>query len=86
MKLKDSIGMKSYVQKRIGKSKEYRRIETVSNTILYIGVIIVLTAAIYMILNLHKADIIIWKWFPFIILGVVLMYTSLIIRNIKYKN
>jgi hypothetical protein len=54
----------------------------VSNVFLVIGVCIMLSALIYMIVNLHKADSIITMWLIFMVTGISLSLWGLIIKLI----
>lgn len=51
-----------------------------SNMLFYSGVFILLSALIYMIGNLYRADLIIRIWFPFMIVGVILVFMSQLIK------
>jgi surface polysaccharide O-acyltransferase-like enzyme len=57
----------------------------VSKVYLYSGVAIMISALCYMIANLQKADSIVHVWFLFMIGGVGLGFTGLILK-LYYKN
>ena len=57
-----------------------------SNLFLVIGVCIILTALVYMIVNLHKADSILTMWLTFMIIGVSFSFCGLIIRLIAKSS
>lgn len=52
-----------------------------SNSLLYLGVLVLIIALIYMIVNSAKADTIISIWLPFMIAGVFMVFMSQLIRN-----
>jgi hypothetical protein len=59
------------------RDSKHSRVESIiSKLILYLGLIILISALIYMIVNLDKADLIISLWLPFIIAGVFLVFLS----------
>ena len=60
----------------------------VSNLFLVIGLCIMLSALVYMIVNLYKADSIITMWTTFMMIGVLMMFNGLIIRfsNKKFQK
>lgn len=62
-------------------SKDTRYSSIASNSLLYLGVVVLLIALIYMIANLAKADTIISIWLPFMIAGVFMVFMSQLIRN-----
>ena len=66
--------------------KVNRSVSIASNFSLYSGVFIILSASIYMIINLEKTDAIVKLCLPFILTGVVLCYMSLIITWIYKKQ
>ena len=76
-------GLKEYIRKR--KSEDNRKDSIIGESLLFIGVFIVLSASIYMIVNLSKLDSIISIWFPILIAGVYLLYLSLIFKLIHKK-
>jgi O-antigen/teichoic acid export membrane protein len=51
-----------------------------SKSLLYLGVLILISALIYMLANFAKADTIISIWLPFMISGVFLVFMSQMIR------
>ena len=59
--------------------KDNRHVSIASKSILYLGVFILISALIYMIANLSKADAIIKIWLPFMVAGVVLVFMSQLI-------
>lgn len=62
--------------------KDTRYVSIASQSILYLGVVILIAALIYMIANLARADAIISIWLPFMIAGVFLVFMS---QMIKWK-
>ena len=52
----------------------------VSKLMLYLGIFIMISALIYMIVNMTKADSIISVWLPFMIAGVFLVFMSQLIK------
>ncbi len=64
-------------------SKETRYGSMASKSILYLGVVILISALIYMIANFAEADTIIGLWLPFMVAGVFLVFVSQLIRR-KY--
>lgn len=61
-------------------SKDTRYGSIASKSILYLGIVILISALIYMIANFAKADTIISIWLPFMIAGVFLVFMSQMIR------
>ena len=59
---------------------------TASSFFQIIGICIILTALIYMLVNLHKADSIIAIWIPFMVAGVWLTFTVTFIKLLGYEN
>jgi hypothetical protein len=53
------------------------------NFMLYLGIIIIIAALIYLIANFSKADLIASTWLPFMIAGVFMVFMSQII---KWRN
>jgi len=80
MKSSHSTELKKYINKRRGLTQKKRKILIVSNSILAIGIIIMLSTSIYLIVNLSRLDSIIDMCKPFLGIGVFLTYMSLIIR------
>ncbi len=64
-------------------SKDTRYVSIANQSMLYLGVVILISALIYMIANLAKADTIISIWLPFMIVGVFLVFMS---QMIKWKH
>lgn len=64
------------------KSKDARFVSIASQSMLYLGVVILISALIYMIANFAKADAIISIWLPFMIAGIFLIFLS---QMIKWK-
>lgn len=62
-------------------SNDTRYSSIVSNSLLYLGVLVLIIALIYMIVNSAKADTIISIWLPFMIAGVFMVFMSQLIRN-----
>lgn len=62
-------------------SKDTSYSSIASNSLLYLGVLVLIIALIYMIANLAKADTIISIWLPFMIAGVFMVFMSQLIRN-----
>ncbi len=62
-------------------SKDARRLSITSQSILYLGVVILILSLMYMIANLAKADTIISIWLPFMIAGVFMVFMSQLIRS-----
>ena len=62
-------------------SKDTRYSSIASNSLLYLGVLVLIIALIYIIANLAKADTIISIWLPFMIAGVFMVFISQLIRN-----
>ncbi len=62
--------------------KDTRFVSIASQSMLYLGVVILISALTYMIANLAKADAIISIWLPFMIAGVFLVFMS---QMIKWK-
>ena len=60
--------------------KDNLNVSIASNLFFYSGVFILMSALIYMIGNLYKADSIIGIWFPFMIAGVLLVFMSQLIK------
>jgi uncharacterized membrane-anchored protein len=60
--------------------KDTRFVSIASQSMLYLGVVILISALIYMIANLAKADAIISIWLPFMIAGVFLVFMSQLIK------
>ncbi len=67
-------------RKRALKSTRY--VSIASQSVLYLGVVILISALIYMIANVARADAIISIWLPFMIAGVFLVFIS---QMIKWK-
>jgi hypothetical protein len=61
-------------------SKDTRYISIASKSILYLGIVILISALIYMVANLAKADSILSMWLPFMIVGVFLVFMSQMIK------
>ncbi|MGE5520909.1 MAG: hypothetical protein ACM3VS_13340 [Candidatus Dadabacteria bacterium] len=51
----------------------------VSEIIMYIGIVVLLAAFIYMILDIDHADSIAALWLPFVIAGVLLVFLGLMV-------
>ena len=66
--------------------KDNRYISIVSWSIFYLGVFIIISALIYMIVNLSKADLIIKIWVPFMLSGIVLVFMSQLIKSRYFKT
>jgi uncharacterized membrane protein YkvI len=64
-------------------SKDNRSISIASKLLLCLGVIILISALVYMIANLEKADSIFSLWLPFMIAGLFLVFVS---QLVKWKN
>ena len=62
-------------------SNDTRYSSIASNSLLYLGVLVLIIALIYMIVNSAKADTIISIWLPFMIAGVFMVFMSQLIRN-----
>ena len=62
-------------------SNDTRYSSIASNSLLYLGVLVLIIALIYMIVNSAKADTIISIWLPFMIAGVFMVLMSQLIRN-----
>ncbi len=60
--------------------KDTRYVSIASQSMLYLGIVILISALIYMISNFAKADSIISIWLPFMITGVFLVFMSQMIR------
>lgn len=60
--------------------KDTRYVSIASQSILYLGIVILISALIYMISNFAKADSIISIWLPFMIAGVFLVFMSQLIK------
>jgi len=54
-----------------------------SNATLYMGVLILILALFYLILNFEKADAVVGLWLPFMIAGVFLVSFSQIIKMFR---
>ncbi|MDR2147413.1 MAG: hypothetical protein LBE91_13235 [Tannerella sp.] len=65
--------IKENVKLQSGKSNN-SRITVVSNSCIIIGACIILSALIYMIVNLDKADSIVTMWMVFMITGISLSF------------
>jgi cell division protein FtsW (lipid II flippase) len=74
-----STELKKYINKRRGLTQKKRKILIVSNLLLAIGIIMMLSTSIYLIVNLSRLDSIIDMCKPFLGIGVFLTYMSLII-------
>ena len=61
-------------------SKDTRYVSVAGRSILYLGVVILIAALVYMIANFAKADTIIHVWLPFMIAGVFLIFMSQLIN------
>jgi hypothetical protein len=61
-------------------SKDTRHVSVAGRSILYLGVVILITTLVYMIVNFSKADTIILVWLPFMIAGVILVFMSQLIN------
>lgn len=57
-------------------SKDARRLSITSQSMLYLGVVILILSLMYMIANLAKADAIISIWLPLMITGIFLVVIS----------
>lgn len=77
----NSLGILTKKTKR--DSKDARRLSITSQSMLYLGVVILILALMYMIANLAKADAIISIWLPFMIAGIFLVVIS---QMIKWKH
>lgn len=66
-------------------SKDARYVSIASQLMLYMGVVILISALIYMIANLAKADTIINVWLPFMIAGVFLIFMGQLIKWIHLR-
>lgn len=62
-------------------SKDTSYSSIASNSLLYLGVLVLIIALIYMIANLAKADTIISIWLPFMIAGVFMVFMSQLTRS-----
>ncbi len=62
-------------------SNDTRYSSIASNSLLYLGELVLIIALIYMIVNSAKADTIISIWLPFMIAGVFMVFMSQLIRN-----
>ena len=77
---------KGFLVSRLRKhSGSYRRSSSITNTILFIRVAVLIFALLFMIINFGKADFIVMVWIPFMIAGVVLVFLSQVINHF-YKS
>jgi uncharacterized membrane protein len=74
------------IRRSENKEKENPAVAFVIHICLYSGVFIILTASIFMIIYLQKADNIVRICLPFIVAGVSLCYLSLILTWIFKKQ
>jgi hypothetical protein len=58
----------------------------VAKIIMYIALVVLLSAFIYMILDLNRADSIVVLWVPFIIVGVLLVFLSLLLFQLPHHK
>ena len=67
------------------KNATNKKIELASRINLYLGITILLSALIWLILNIEKADSIVNIWLPIMIVGTFLVLISSLIK-FAYKN
>jgi hypothetical protein len=72
----------SHLRKNSG---SYKRSSIITNTILLIGIAVLIFSLLFLIISLDKADSIIMIWLPFMISGVVLVFVSQVINHF-HKN
>ena len=61
-------------------AKRNRTTSIVSNTMLYLGVIILIASLIYMIVNLNRAEAILGIWIIFMMSGLFLIVVSHLVK------
>jgi len=66
-------------------SRPKRRITLMCNTMLYLGVIILITALIYLLINLDKAEAFLTGWFIIMLAGLFLVVLSHMIKWVRKK-
>ncbi len=69
-----------FKSKRQSEPKSNRFIKTVSNILLYLGVIIIITSLIYILVNINNADALIVLWLVFMLTGLFLVVMSHMIK------
>lgn len=73
---------KGFLASRLRKnSGSYKRSSIITNTILLIGIAVLIFSLLFMIINFGEADFIVMIWLPFVIAGVVLIFLSQVINR-----
>lgn len=68
-----------------GNSKHQRIASTVSRTLLYLGVVVLIAAFAYTIVNLQNSDTMIGMMIPFMVTGIGLIIVSQVIKRAYTK-
>ncbi len=72
---------RGFLKKRAKTDSRHNRITSIaSNTMLYLGAIILITALVYMIVNLDRADAVFGVWVFFMMAGLFLVVMSHLIK------
>lgn len=78
---------KDYIERTMHRDfKEKRSVLIAGNSIFYLGIAILISALIYMIVNITKADSVVSIWLPFVLAGIFLIFTSQLIKRSKRQQ
>lgn len=68
-----------------GNTKHQRIASTVSRTLLYLGVVVIIAAFAYILVNLENSDAMVGMMIPFVVTGIGLIIVSQVIRRAYTK-